>query len=95
MSETKHQAQLRSCAEYCLRQYAGILTPTGRPKKPPTYYIMECDDHGLTLTFSKMPKDKRFTCQYLLYVPEGTKNNASPHSKVCGNQARVIEEVTA
>ena len=43
---------LAGVARWCLKQQKGILTPTGKPKKPPTYWIADCPDCGLVLTSS-------------------------------------------
>ena len=52
MSESKHHTQLRGVGLWCINQQKGILTPTGKPKKPPTYWIADCPDCGIVLTSS-------------------------------------------
>ena len=53
MSDTKLQTQLRGVGLWCINQQKGILTPSGKPKKPPTYWIADCPDCGLVLTSSR------------------------------------------
>lgn len=45
---------LTRTAEWCLMTQKGILTPGGKPKKPPTYLIVKCSRCG-DLSIQKLP----------------------------------------
>jgi len=104
MPESKHQEQLRGIALWCMSERRGILTPTGKPKKPPTYWIMRCPDCGLALMSSKDVTIKKVqadeaTCKMrvsnqTVFTRSNWTSGNGERSKVCGNPVTMIEEVT-
>jgi hypothetical protein len=100
MNRTKHLTQLRGIAEWCLSEQDPILTPTGRKKKTPTYWIRECDVHDLSLTSSRMPKADRDTCPAHTAVrgqavSEQTTQGKpkSPRTVICKRPTELVEEI--
>ena len=101
MNRTKHLTHMRGIAEWCLSQHDLILTPTGRKKKNPTYWIRECDEHGLQMTASGMTKTDRDVCPAHTTargqtVSEQTTQGKpkSPRTVICKKPTELIEEIT-
>ena len=101
MKKSRHLEVLRGMAEWCLSQHDPILTPTGRKKTNPTYWIRECDRHGLVTTSSGMPLDSRELCPTHLPgkgqpVSEQTTQGKpkSPRTVKCKGPTKLIEEIT-
>ena len=95
---------LTNAARWCLNERRGILTPSGKPKKPPTYWVVKCPDCGLGLTDStqqsyKTMKEGNMKCQMrvqndaVITVKNWTSSN--PLSKDCNQPTTIIEEITA
>ena len=102
MPDTQLQAELRGAARWCLDQRRGILTPSGKPKKPPTYWIVMCPDCGMGLTDStqesyKTMKEGKMKCQKrvqndaVITLKNWTSSN--PLSKFCHKTVTLIEEI--
>lgn len=94
MRNDKHLKNLEAIAGYCLDQYRGITTPTGRRKKPPTYFIRECGEHGYVMTSSSYPAAERDVCPTLLYSPEKTRSTSRPYTLVCKKETELVKEMT-
>jgi len=95
MNESKHQASLRGTALWCLSRYEGILTPTGKKKKAPDFWILKClKCRELSLTSTKAAKAKRFQCQVQKPSPTKTKNPSRPYTLVCEGDTTIIEEIS-
>jgi hypothetical protein len=86
---------LRSVARWCLHQYRGILTPTGRQKKPPTFQIVMCEKGHIGLTSSKVAKAQRYKCtEYVMKrkaVPAFNTYDVKPMK--CDLDTEVIETI--
>lgn len=93
---------LAGVARWCLSQHKGILTASGKPKKPPTYWIVDCPDCGVGLTSSSevtyqnvregKVKCKKRVKNEVVYTRRNW-TSSSPKSKVCGQPVTVIEEI--
>ena len=94
MNELRHLGYLAGMARWCLSRYEGILTPTGKPKKAPTFYVLKCDRDHLTLTSTKTAKAERFICSEMTASKEKTKNPSRPRTLVCREPTTIIEEIT-
>ena len=102
MAETKVHTQLRDVGLWCINQQKGILTPTGKPKKPPTYWVVECPDCGLLLTSSgevtiASMKNGKAKCQQRVLNPERrtmkTWTKRIPTSVVCHKTVTHLETI--
>ncbi len=94
MNETTHITHLRAIARWCLEQRKGILTPTGRKKKLPTYFIVKCDDcNETTLTSSKVAKAERFKCQVQRPSLRKTNSPSRPRTEICRGETQITEEI--
>lgn len=102
MADTQHQRDLRGAARWCLDQRRGILTPSGKAKKPPTYWIVDCPDCGLGLSSSNevtyaIVKKGAVTCkrrvENRVVFTRRNWTSSHPKSKVCGQPVTVIETI--
>ena len=103
MPESKVQGQLADVARWCIAQQKGILTASGKPKKPPTYWIVACSACGIGLTSSsevtyKSVKDDKVKCKKrvkneVTYTRQNWTSGGAK-SRVCGRAVNVIEEIT-
>ncbi len=84
---------LRNNVRWCLATHAGILTPTGKPKKLPVYWIVKCrlcDE--LSLNSSLQSKAKRDKCQrHLLRKGRSRNSYWGPMTVTCEGDIDVIE----
>ena len=84
---------LEDTAEWCIDQQRGILTPTGKSKKLPTYFIIQCEVcDSLTLTSIKVALAKRFKCSaHTLGVNSMTES--TPRTIVCNGGTEILRRI--
>ena len=102
MPDNKLQDDLRNISLWCIDQRKGILTDSGKPKKPPTYWIVSCPDCGMSLTDStlvtyKSMREGKSKCQRRVQNREViTRKNwtsSNPLSKFCHKTVTLVEEI--
>lgn len=95
MSTSQTLDSMKGIARWCIEQQLGILTPTGRAKKIPTYYIVRCHDcEQLGLTDTGVAKAERFRCQQQQLSREKTKSSSRPRTIICRGEVEVVEEIS-
>jgi len=101
MNNEAHISALTSTARWCRKQYEPMTTGvTGKPKKPPTYWIVKCPACGLGLTSSKevtyeSKRANRMKCVRLVPAQPKSKGTSSsyPASKRCKRQVELVKEI--
>ena len=102
MSDTQLRDQLRDISLWCIDQRKGILTETGLPKKPPTYWIVDCPEHGMSLLDStqvtyKSKDEGKMKCQKRVQnktvITRKNWTSSQPLSVFCYKTVTLIEEI--
>ncbi len=80
-------------AKWCKNYHRGILTPTGKQKKLPTYFVVQCEVcDSLTLTSSKVALAKRFECSAIT-LGENPSNKSAPKTIVCKGGTEILRRI--
>lgn len=102
MNKTQHIASLTSIAEWCRHQHLGMLTPTGKPKTPPTYAVVtcnDCDDSSIqklpsyNIVDGKRVKARPKPCALWRAVPQKRKVISLPQTRICKGPVTVVKRI--
>jgi len=92
MSENTIRA-LESTARWCREQYRGILTPTGKPKKLPTYLIVKCRKCGAYGIQKKRPIAGVMPCDSQKVSPVKTRSTSRPRTVICKGRVEPVRKI--
>jgi len=90
------RVRVRSYETLCFSlraRYQGILTPTGKEKKLPWFFVGWCSRCcEVKFSGSRYPAASRFRCPESLYE-HGAGSAGKPHTVICGAPLRPLQPV--